>query len=178
MTVTEAGPLVAQRLKGIAIPKKKGSFLQGESEGRIRINPSSDLLGTTLQAGHEYWSAPFSPYIVLLSRAASFHQDSPFSSFPPSHPGPPCFLLLLMRPPVLWPGKQRTLFTIDFILTWFSYARHDPLCQIIVWDHPWSLNLILSFVHRVVARNTYFSAVHPLQPKLQDLGSIRCSFWL
>ena len=120
----------------------------------------------------------FSPYIVLLSRAASFHQDSPFSSFPPSHPGPPCFLLLLMRPPVLWPGKQRTLFTIDFILTWSSYARHDPLCQIIVWDHPWSLNLILSFVHRVVARNTYFSAVHPLQPKLQDLGSIRCSFWL
>lgn len=108
--------------------QRKSSFLQGGSEGRIRINPSSDLLGTTLQAGHEYWSAPFSPYIVLLSRAASFHQDSPFSSFPPSHPGPPCFLLLLTRPPVPWPGKQRTLFTIDFILTWSSYARHGPLC--------------------------------------------------
>lgn len=34
--------------------KRVGSW-EGEWEGRIRINPpSSDLAGTTLQAGHEY----------------------------------------------------------------------------------------------------------------------------
>ena len=64
----------------------KGFVLgKGESEGRIRINPpSTDLAGTTLQAGHEYWSAPFcrpAHRPTLTHNAISLHQDlSSFSS--------------------------------------------------------------------------------------------------
>ena len=69
-----------------------------------------------LWADHEYWSFPFS--VRTSERTLSFH-------FLPTTYYRPIWDAISTPSP-----RKVLLFMLDFILTWSSYARHDPFSRL------------------------------------------------